>query len=76
MTAVSDLDSIKSKLKQEGQGLPKITSPRKITQQVEHLACLAYNKFLQSPDYYFYVIREERKSKYTSKSNNYSLGKT
>lgn len=45
MTAVSDLDSIKSKLKQERQGLPKITSPRKIMQQIEHLTCLAYNKF-------------------------------
>lgn len=34
LTAVSDLDSIKSKLKQESQGFPKIISPRKIMQQI------------------------------------------
>ena len=48
LTAVSDLNSIKSKLKQESQGFPKIISPKKIMQQIEHRMCLAYNK-LYSP---------------------------
>lgn len=68
MTAVSDLDSIKSKLKQERQGPPKITSPRRITQQVEHLACLAYNKFYSPPDYFWLRYKRKKKSKYTSKA--------